>query len=142
MLAYSTHLIENGIRVTRPRLKILELFYSIADAQRTHLTAEDVHEALKERGIVVGLATVYRILSQFEEVGLLTKHHFELNKAVFELTKQEHHDHLICVKCGYIKEFFSASLESMQDRIAHDFGFSIQDHRLFLYGVCQTCQTT
>ena len=90
--------------------------------------------------IDIGLATVYRVLTQFEQAGILTRHHFESGKAVFELSQGGHHDHLVCVKCGDVEEFYDAELEKLQDAIAAKHGFQIQEHELYLYGVCKSCQ--
>ncbi len=132
-----THLKDNGLKVTGPRLKILELF---ENRKANHLTAEDVFRVLIDEGFDVGLATVYRVLTQFEQADILVKHHFETGKAVYELNCGDHHDHLVCVHCGRISEFFDADLEKLQEKIAKDNGYAIMDHALYLYGVCQNCQ--
>ena len=132
-----THLKDNGLKVTGPRLKILELF---ENRKANHLTAEDVFRVLIDEGFDVGLATVYRVLTQFEQADILVKHHFETGKAVYELNCGDHHDHLVCVHCGKVSEFFDADLEKLQDKIAQDNGYAIMDHALYLYGVCQSCQ--
>ncbi len=127
----------NGLKVTGPRLKILDLFESHADE---HLSAEDVYRILLDDGIEVGVATIYRVLTQFEQAGILLRHHFETGKAVYELNKGEHHDHLVCVKCGDVTEFHNAEIERLQDKIAQDNGYRIVDHALYMYGVCGKCQ--
>ena len=127
----------NGLKVTGPRLKILDLFESNADE---HLSAEDVYRILLDDGIEVGVATIYRVLTQFEQAGILLRHHFETGKAVYELNKGEHHDHLVCVKCGDVTEFHNEEIERLQDKIAQDNGYRIVDHALYMYGVCAQCQ--
>ena len=127
----------NGLKVTDPRLKILDLFESHADE---HLSAEDVYRILLDEGIEVGVATIYRVLTQFEQAGILLRHHFETGKAVYELNRGEHHDHLVCVKCGDVTEFHNEEIERLQDKIAQDNGYRIVDHALYMYGVCGKCQ--
>ena len=127
----------NGLKVTGPRLKILDLFESNADE---HLSAEDVYRILLDDGTEVGVATIYRVLTQFEQAGILLRHHFETGKAVYELNKGEHHDHLVCVKCGDVTEFHNEEIERLQDKIAQDNGYRIVDHALYMYGVCGKCQ--
>ena len=122
-----------GLKATLPRLRILELFEKSAVR---HLSAEDVYRILAKDGTDTGLATVYRVLTQFEQAGLLIRHHFETGKAVFELNRGGHHDHLVCVQCGHVEEFFDAEIEKRQEKIAKDRGFRIQDHSLHLYADC------
>jgi Fur family ferric uptake transcriptional regulator len=122
-----------GLKATGPRLRILELFEKSAVR---HLAAEDVYRMLMKEGIDVGLATVYRVLTQFEQAGLLKRHHFESGKAVFELNDSSHHDHLVCLQCGRVEEFYDAEIEKRQGRIAKDRGFAIRDHALALYADC------
>lgn len=123
-----------GLKATLPRLKILELF---ENSQERHLSAEDVYKVLLNAGDDVGLATVYRVLTQFESAGLLVRHHFESGKAVFELNKGEHHDHIVCVKCGRVEEFIDEEIERRQEEAAKSLGFKIQEHSLMIYGVCE-----
>ena len=118
-------------------MKILDLFESHADE---HLSAEDVYRILLDDGTEVGVATIYRVLTQFEQAGILLRHHFETGKAVYELNKGEHHDHLVCVKCGDVTEFHNEEIERLQDKIAQDNGYRIVDHALYMYGVCGKCQ--
>lgn len=132
-----THLKDSGLKVTGPRLKILELFENKKDA---HLTAEDVFRILIDEGFDVGLATVYRVLTQFEQASILVKHHFETGKAVYEINNGNHHDHLVCMHCGKVTEFFDDELEKLQEKIAKNNGYAIIDHAMYLYGVCQDCQ--
>jgi Fur family ferric uptake transcriptional regulator len=122
-----------GLKVTLPRVKILEILES-SDAR--HMTAEDVYKALLERGEEIGLATVYRVLTQFVNAGLAEKHHFEGGQAVFELDRGHHHDHIVCQQCGHVEEFFDETIEKSQGEIASRHGFEISDHSLILYGRC------
>jgi len=122
-----------GLKATLPRLRILELFEKSAVR---HLAAEDVYRILAKDGTDTGLATVYRVLTQFEQAGLLQRHHFESGKAVFELNRGGHHDHLVCVQCGHVEEFFDAEIEKRQEKIAKDRGFRIHDHSLHIYADC------
>jgi len=123
-----------GLKATFPRLKILELFEK---SNIRHLTAEDVYRALLTEGMDIGLATVYRVLTQFEQAGLLERHFFESGKAVFEINRGKHHDHLVCVDCGCVEEFYDAEIERRQNQIAEERGFTIQDHALYVYVSCQ-----
>jgi len=123
-----------GLKATLPRLKILELFEK---SNERHLSAEDVYKVLLNAGDDVGLATVYRVLTQFEDAGLLVRHHFESGKAVFELNKGEHHDHIVCVKCGHVEEFYDEEIERRQEEAAKSRGFKIQEHSLMIYGTCE-----
>ena len=122
-----------GLKATVPRLKIINVFES---SQVRHLTAEDVYRQLLSEGLDIGLATVYRVLTQFEQAGLLVRHHFESGKAVFELNEGRHHDHLVCVNCGRVEEFYDADIERRQTAIARDRGFVISEHALYLYAEC------
>jgi Fur family ferric uptake transcriptional regulator len=122
-----------GLKATLPRLKILNLFET---SKERHLTAEDVYKVLLGEGMEIGLATIYRVLTQFEQAGLLTRHHFESGKAVFELNQGGHHDHLVCVLCGHVEEFFDAEIERRQIKIAKERGFNIQEHSLQIYAEC------
>ncbi|MBB5019198.1 Fur family ferric uptake transcriptional regulator [Chitinivorax tropicus] len=126
-----------GLKATAPRLKILNLFET---SDQRHMTAEDVYRLLIAEDLDIGLATVYRVLTQFEQAGLLVRHHFESGKAVFELNQGSHHDHLVCVKCGKVEEFFDAEIEKRQDAIAKKHGFAIESHSMYLYGLCKDCQ--
>lgn len=134
----SNDLKEAGLKATHPRLKILEIM-EISDDR--HFSAEDIYKALLESGEDVGLATVYRVLTQFEDAGLVTRHHFEGGTSVFELNQGEHHDHILCVKCGKVEEFVDEVIEQRQRKIAKDAGFSMTDHALYIYGVCKDCQS-
>lgn len=123
----------SGLKATLPRRRILELF---EHSPVRHLSAEDVYKALMQEGLDVGLATVYRVLTQFEQAGLLSRQHFETGKAVFELNEGRHHDHLVCVQCGHVEEFFDAEIEKRQKEIARRQGFSLRRHSLALYADC------
>lgn len=124
----------SGLKATLPRLKILEIFQSSAVR---HLTAEDVYKLLLAENMDVGLATVYRVLTQFEQAGLLNRNHFETGKAIFELNAGSHHDHLVCLDCGRVEEFFDEQIESRQTIIARERGFDIAEHALAIYGNCR-----
>ncbi|MCU0939487.1 MAG: ferric iron uptake transcriptional regulator [Burkholderiaceae bacterium] len=133
----SSELKSSGLKATLPRLKILEVFQRAAQsAQVRHLSAEDVYKALIAENLDVGLATVYRVLQQFEQAGLLMRNHFEQGRAVFELNEGSHHDHLVCLTCGRVEEFVDTEIEQRQHKIAQAHGFTLQDHALALYGVC------
>ena len=123
----------SGLKATLPRLKILEIFQN---SEVRHLSAEDVYKILLSDNLDVGLATVYRVLTQFEQAGLLQRNHFETGKAVFELNEGTHHDHLVCLDCGMVEEFFDAEIESRQQDIAKERGFKLHEHALALYGTC------
>jgi Fur family transcriptional regulator, ferric uptake regulator len=123
----------SGLKATLPRIKVLEVF------QRStvrHLTAEDVYKALLIDNADIGLATVYRVLMQFEQAGLLARSHFESGKSVFELNEGQHHDHLVCMTCGRVEEFFDTEIEARQRAVTKERGFELQDHSLSLYAVC------
>lgn len=122
-----------GLKATLPRLKILEIFQHSAVR---HLTAEDVYRSLLHEEVDIGLATVYRVLTQFEQAGLLSRSNFEAGKAVFELNEGSHHDHLVCLDCGRVEEFYDPEIETRQHNIAKERGFKLQEHALAMYGVC------
>ncbi len=124
---------EKGLKATTPRLKILELFER---STVRHLAAEDVYRILVSEGIEVGLATVYRVLTQFEQAGLLERHNFEGSKTLFEINHGRHHDHLVCIDCGRVEEFYDAEIEARQNHIAKERGFVIQEHALLLFASC------
>lgn len=126
-----------GLKATLPRLKILQILEQ--NIQR-HLRAEDVYKILLDGGEDVGLATVYRVLTQFETAGLVTRHHFEGGHAVFEINQGVHHDHLLCVSCGKVDEFVDETIEERQRAIAKKAGYLIKDHSLHIYGLCPACQ--
>ncbi len=122
-----------GLKSTLPRLKILGLFES---GQERHMSAEDVYKMLLSTGDDVGLATVYRVLTQFEHAGLLVRHNFEGGKSVFELNQGKHHDHIVCLQCGRVAEFYDAAIESRQKKVAAELGFAVHDHSLHIYADC------
>jgi Fur family transcriptional regulator, ferric uptake regulator len=122
-----------GLKATLPRLKILEIFQR---SNQRHMTAEDVYRVLLEERSDVGLATVYRVLTQFEQASILCRNHFESGKAVYELNEGQHHDHLVCLDCGRVEEFYDAEIEQRQQAVALSKGFSITDHALSLYATC------
>jgi len=124
---------EIGLKSTLPRRRILELFET---SKVRHLSAEDVYKSLIAEGMDVGLATVYRVLTQFEQAGLLARQHFETGKAVFELNQGGHHDHLVCLQCARVEEFYDGDIEKRQSEIARDKGFELRGHSLALYGDC------
>lgn len=133
MTNHTTDLKSSGLKATLPRLKILEIFQS---SKVRHLTAEDVYKILLNENMDVGLATVYRVLTQFEQAGLLSRNHFETGKAIFELNEGTHHDHLVCLDCGKVEEFFDEEIEKRQHAIAKEQGFVLAEHALALYGNC------
>ena len=133
MTSHADEIKTSGLKATLPRIKILEVF------QRSvlrHMTAEDVYKTLLNEGGDVGLATVYRVLMQFEQAGLLSRNHFEGGKAVFELNEGKHHDHLVCMDCGRVEEFFDPDIEARQRAVAQERGFTLQEHALSLYASC------
>ncbi|MRW93372.1 ferric iron uptake transcriptional regulator [Duganella sp. FT80W] len=128
-----TDLKASGLKATLPRIKILDIFQN---SEVRHLTAEDVYKILLADNMDVGLATVYRVLTQFEQAGLLNRNHFETGKAIFELNAGSHHDHLVCVDCGRVEEFYDEAIEERQHVIAKERGFKIAEHALAIYGNC------
>jgi len=126
-----------GLKVTVPRMKILEI---LQNADRRHMSAEDVYKALLDAGEDVGLATVYRVLTQFQAAGLVQRHNFESDHAVFELDQGQHHDHLVCVECDDVTEFVDEQIEARQAAIAEKSGYLMTDHELVIYGVCRNCR--
>ena len=126
-----------GLKVTLPRLKILEV---LEKSPNHHLSAEDIYRTLMEQSEEVGIATIYRVLTQFEESGIINKLNFENNQAVYELSNVEHHDHLVCVKCNIIIEFQDDVIERHQLQIANKYDFQLTDHSLYLYGLCKNCK--
>jgi len=132
-MTHADELKNSGLKATLPRIKVLEVFQNTL---QRHMSAEDVFKALLAEGADVGLATVYRVLMQFEQAGILSRNHFESGKAVFELNEGKHHDHLVCVDCGRVEEFFDAEIEKRQRGVAQARGFELQDHALALYATC------
>lgn len=128
-----------GLKVTLPRLKILDMLES---SSARHLSAEDLYKALLDDGEDIGLATVYRVLTQFESAGLVNRHHFDGGNSVFELSQGQHHDHILCVKCGQVDEFYDETIEERQRAIAKEKGYEMTDHSLYIYGVCSACTSS
>lgn len=127
---------EAGLKVTMPRVKILKI---LEEANPHHLSAEEVYKVLRDRDEDVGMATVYRVLTQFESAGLVIRHNFGGEHAVFELDHGQHHDHLVCVRCGKVAEFIDAEIEQLQSKIAEAHGFRMTEHQHIIYGVCEHC---
>jgi Fur family ferric uptake transcriptional regulator len=132
-MTHAEELKSSGLKATLPRIKILEIFQKSA---MRHMTAEDVYKALLGEGADIGLATVYRVLMQFEQAGLLKRSHFESGKSVFELNEGQHHDHLVCMTCGRVEEFYDPQIEQRQRAVAQARGFELNDHALALYATC------
>jgi len=128
-----------GLKVTLPRVKILEI---LEKNDRRHFSAEDVYKNLIEEDEDIGLATVYRVLTQFESAGLVSRHNFDSGHSVFELNQGAHHDHILCVRCGKVDEFVDDTIEQIQHTIAERAGYQMTDHVLYIYGICEQCQTT
>jgi Fur family transcriptional regulator, ferric uptake regulator len=126
-----------GLKVTLPRIKILELLENAPDH---HMSAEDIYKTLLEQGEDVGLATVYRVLTQFEQAGIIERHHFENNHSVFEIAQDDHHDHIVCQNCGRVVEFTNPVIEAEQHRVAEEMGFVLTGHSLNLYGICNKAE--
>jgi Fur family ferric uptake transcriptional regulator len=124
---------KTGLKATLPRLKVLNIFENNRDK---HLSAEDIFKIMLKTDEEVGLATIYRVLTQFEQSGILIRHHFESDKAVFELNEKDHHDHIVCLQCGFIKEFCDDEIEKRQNMIAEKNGFTIIEHALYIYADC------
>ena len=125
-----------GLKITAPRTKILEL---LEQASARHLSAEDIYKTLLELGEDIGLATVYRVLTQFETAGLVKRQNFEEGYSVFELNQGPHHDHLVCITCGKVDEFVDETIEERQMHVAEKAGYQMTDHSLIIYGICSTC---
>ncbi len=136
----SHNLRDAGLKVTLPRIKILEILEKQTDER--HLSAEKIYKILLSEGEEIGLATVYRVLTQFEAAGLVARHHFEGGNSVFELDEGGHHDHIVCMRCGRVDEFTDSVIEKRQDAIAQKLGYELTDHSLYLYGFCSDCKTT
>jgi len=132
-MTHAEELKSSGLKATLPRIKILEVFQQSVER---HLTAEDVYKTLLNEGSDIALATVYRVLMQFEQAGILARSHFESGKSVFELNEGTHHDHLLCLSCGRVEEFFDPEIEARQREVAASRGFTLQEHALSLYAVC------
>lgn len=133
----SSDLKEAGLKTTLPRLRILAI---LEEGKQRHFSAEDVYKALLDAGEEIAFATVYRVLTQFENAGLVLRHNFEGGRSVFELDRGKHHDHMVCVKCNKVTEFYDDEIEKRQSKIAKEHKFDLQDHSLYLYGLCSSCQ--
>lgn len=132
-MSHADELKSSGLKATLPRIKILDVFQHATDR---HMTAEDVYKRLLAEGSDIGLATVYRVLMQFEQAGILSRNHFESGKSVFELNEGKHHDHMVCLDCGRVEEFYDPEIEARQRAVAEKAGFELQDHSLSLYAAC------
>jgi Fur family ferric uptake transcriptional regulator len=128
-----------GLKATLPRLKILDIFRR---SDLRHLSAEDVYRALIGEEVDIGLATVYRVLTQFEQAGILSRSQFDGGKAIFELNDGDHHDHMVCTHCGKVVEFTNPEIEALQHKVADENGFKIESHAMVLYGVCKGCKNS
>jgi Fur family ferric uptake transcriptional regulator len=137
MTAESEELRGAGLKITLPRIKILQILES---SGVRHASAEDIYKLLIENGEEIGLATIYRVLTQFEEAGLVARQQFEGGHSVFEIAQESHHDHLVCVKCGRVEEFSDEGIEARQEAVAERLGFELTDHKLNLYGLCGDCR--
>jgi len=129
-----------GLKATLPRIKILEILERQTESSNHHLTAEQIYKILIKSNEDIGLATVYRVLTQFESSGIVRRHHFEGGNSVFELESGTHHDHILCVKCGQVAEFTDDVIEQRQKEVAVRLGFTLTDHSLYLYGYCTACK--
>ncbi|WP_017445050.1 ferric iron uptake transcriptional regulator [Gayadomonas joobiniege] len=134
MSEQNTELKKAGLKVTLPRIKILEI---LQQPENQHISAEDLYKLLLDLGEEIGLATVYRVLNQFDDAGIVNRHHFEGGKSVFELSQKKHHDHLVCLKCGKVVEFIDDVIEDRQESVAKEHGMRLTNHSLYLYGYCQ-----
>lgn len=137
MAAETQDIKDAGLKITLPRVKILQILES---SNVHHMSAEDVYKALLTNGEEIGLATVYRVLTQFEDAGLVVRHNFEGGHSIFEVASEEHHDHIVCVKCGRVDEFHDDEIENRQRAVASSLGFELTDHNLNLYGLCPDCK--
>lgn len=137
MPAETKGLKEAGLKITLPRIKILQV---LEKGDERHVSAEDVYKILLGKGEEIGLATVYRVLTQFEQAGLVIRHNFEGGHSVFELASDDHHDHIVCVKCGRVEEFIDEEIERRQRQVAAGLGFELTDHHLNMYGLCPDCK--
>ena len=137
MPAESQELKDAGLKITLPRVKILQILDS---SEGHHVSAEDVYKLSLQNGEEIGLATVYRVLTQFEQAGLVVRHNFEGGHSVFELSSDKHHDHIVCVRCGRVEEFADDEIEQLQKKVADKLGFELTDHNLNMYGLCPECR--
>jgi len=133
----SKDLKEAGLKTTLPRLRILSI---LEEGKQRHFSAEDVYKNLLDAGEEIAFATVYRVLTQFENAGLVLRHNFEGGRSVFELDRGQHHDHMVCVKCNTVTEFYDQEIEERQKTVAQKYDFELQDHSLYMYGICKECK--
>jgi len=133
----SKDLKDAGLKTTLPRLRILSI---LEEGKQRHFAAEDVYKNLLDAGEEIAFATVYRVLTQFENAGLVLRHNFEGGRSVFELDRGQHHDHMVCVKCNRVTEFYDSEIEQRQKNVAEKYDFDLQDHSLYLYGICKNCK--
>ena len=136
-MSSSQELKQAGLKSTLPRLRILNI---LEEGREHHFTAEDVYKKLLEAEDEIAFATVYRVLTQFEDAGLVLRHNFEGGRSVFELDRGDHHDHMVCAKCNTVTEFYDEEIEARQKRVAKKYNFELQDHSLYLYGICENCR--
>ncbi|MBC8475850.1 MAG: ferric iron uptake transcriptional regulator [Gammaproteobacteria bacterium] len=137
MTAETQGLKDVGLKITHPRIKIMRILLTSGER---HVSAEDVYRLLLANNEEIGPATVYRVLTQFEGAGLVTRHHFESGHSVFELSPEHHHDHIVCIKCGHVEEFADPDIEARQLEVAKRLGFELTDHNLNMYGICADCR--
>lgn len=133
----SKDLKEAGLKTTLPRLRILSI---LEEGKQRHFSAEDVYKSLLDAGEEIAFATVYRVLTQFENAGLVLRHNFEGGRSVFELDRGQHHDHMVCVKCNTVTEFYDQEIEERQKKVSQQYDFELQDHSLYMYGLCNNCK--
>ena len=136
-MSSSQELKQAGLKTTLPRLRILSV---LEEGKKHHFTAEEVYKTLLDAGEEIAFATVYRVLTQFENAGLVLRHNFEGGRSVFELDDGNHHDHMVCLKCNTVTEFFDPEIEERQSAVAKKHGFELEDHSLYMYGICKDCQ--
>lgn len=136
-MSSSKELKDAGLKTTLPRLRILSI---LEEGKNRHYTAEDVYKELLDAKEEIAFATVYRVLTQFENAGLVLRHNFEGGRSVFELDNGEHHDHMVCAKCTTVTEFYDPLIEERQKLVAEEYGFKLEDHSLYMYGLCKNCQ--
>lgn len=137
-MSSSQELKQAGLKTTLPRLRILSV---LEEGKKHHFTAEEVYKTLLDAGEEIAFATVYRVLTQFENAGLVLRHNFEGGRSVFELDDGNHHDHMVCLKCNTVTEFFDPEIEERQSAVAKKHGFELEDHSLYMYGICKECQS-
>ncbi len=135
----SIQLKKAGLKITLPRMKILE---TLQENPNNHFSAEDIYKIMLQRGEDIGVATIYRVLTQCEQAGLIRRLQFDGGRAVFEATSTDHHDHIICVRCGSVEEFHDETIERQQQQVAKNAGFTVEDHSMTLYGLCRSCQAS